>query len=74
MKINGVEKLVPNLYNEKNYVIHIRALKQLLDYGFVFEKIYQAIEFSQSIWIKLYIDFNTQLRTPGYQQFWEGFL
>ena len=28
MKINGVEKLVPNLYDKKNYVIHIRALDQ----------------------------------------------
>ena len=26
MKINKVEKLVPNLYDKKNYVIHIRAL------------------------------------------------
>ena len=23
MKINGIEKLVPNLYDKKNYVIHI---------------------------------------------------
>ena len=28
MKINGVEKLVPNLYDKKNYVIQIRALDQ----------------------------------------------
>ena len=26
MKINGVEKLVPNLHDKKNYVFHIRAL------------------------------------------------
>ena len=40
MKINGVEKLVPNLYDKKNYVIHIRALKQALDHGLVLEKIH----------------------------------
>ena len=34
MKINGVEKLVPNLYYKKRYVIHIRALKQVLDHGY----------------------------------------
>ena len=26
MKINGVEKLVPNLYDKKKYLIHIKAL------------------------------------------------
>ena len=33
MKINGVEKLVLNLYNKKNYVIHIRALDQALPHS-----------------------------------------
>ena len=33
MKINGVGKLVPNLYSKKNYVIHIRALDQLSNMG-----------------------------------------
>ena len=30
MKINGVEKLIPNLYDKKRYVNHIRALDQAL--------------------------------------------
>ena len=30
MKINEVEKLIPNMYNKKRYVIHIRALDQAL--------------------------------------------
>ena len=30
MKINGVEKLIPNLYDKKRYIIHIRALDQAL--------------------------------------------
>ena len=63
MKINGVEKLVPNLYYKKRYVIHIRALKQALDHGLVLEKIHRVIEFKQSAWMKEYIDFNTKLRT-----------
>ena len=29
IKINGVEKLVPNLYDKKKYVIHIKALHKL---------------------------------------------
>ena len=30
MEIDGVEKLVPNLKNKKNYVVHIQALNQAL--------------------------------------------
>ena len=32
MEINGVEKLVPNLRDKKNYVIHIQALNQALQH------------------------------------------
>ena len=32
-EINGVEKLVPNLRDKKDYVIHIQALNQVLQYG-----------------------------------------
>ena len=39
MKINGVEKLIPNLYDKKRYVIHIRALDQALKHGLVLERI-----------------------------------
>ena len=57
MTFNGVEKLVPNLYYKKQYVIHIRALDQALKHGLVLEKIDKAIEFNQSAWMKEYIDF-----------------
>ena len=29
IEINGVEKLVPNLRDKKNYIIHIQALNQI---------------------------------------------
>ena len=35
-KLNGTGKLVCNIYNKKNYVVHIRALKQALNYGLIF--------------------------------------
>ena len=63
LKINGVEKLVPNLFDKVRYVIHIRALDQALKHGLILEKIHRAIEFDQSDWMKGYIDFNNQLRT-----------
>ena len=63
LKIGGVEKLVPNLRNKRNYIIHIQALNQALAHGLILDRIHQAIEFDQSAWMKLYTDFNTQLRT-----------
>ena len=73
MKINGVEKLVPNLHNKKNYIIHIRALDQALKHGLILEKIHCAIEFNQSAWMKPYIDFNIQLRTQAHSDFEKDF-
>ena len=65
MEINGVEKLVPNLRNKKNYVIHIQALNQAPQHRLRLDRIHRAIEFDQSPWLKTYIDFNTQLRTAA---------
>ena len=68
MEINGVEKLVPNLRDKKNYVIHIQALNQALQHGLRLDRIYRSIEFDQSPWLKTYMDFNTQLRTAGLEK------
>ena len=69
MEINGVEKLVPNLRNKKNYVIHIRALDHALRHGLILEYTHRAIGFNQSDWMKPYIDFSTQLRTLATNDF-----
>ena len=66
MKIDGVEKLVPNLYDKRNYVIHIGALDQALKHGLILEKIHFVIEFDQSAWMKPYIDLNTQLSSGSH--------
>ena len=73
MKIDKVEKLVPNLHNKKNYVIHIRALDQALKHELILEKVHRVIEFNQSTWLKPYIDFNTQLRTQAKNDFEKDF-
>ena len=73
MEINGVEKLVPNLRDKKNYVIHIQALNQALQHGLRLDGIHRAIEFDQSPWLKTYIDFNTQLRTAATNDFEKDF-
>ena len=38
MKIEKVEKLVANLHDKTEYVIHIRHLKQALNYRLVLKK------------------------------------
>ena len=74
IRVNGVEKLVPNLHDKKKYVIHVKALKQaLLDHGLVLEKLHRVIQFKQSAWMKKYIDFNTRLRTVAKNDFEKDF-
>ena len=73
MEINGVEKLVTNLRDKKNYVIHIQALNQALQHGLRLDGIHRAIEFDQSQWLKTYTDLNTQLRMAATNDFEKNF-
>ena len=73
MKINGVDKLVPNLYHKRKYVVHTKALKQAINHGLVLERIQRGIEFKQSAWMREYIDFNTRLRTEAKNDFEKDF-
>ena len=73
IEINGVEKLVPNLRDKKNYVIHIQALNQALQHGLRLDRIHRTIEFNQSAWLKTYVDFNTQLRMAATNDFEKDF-
>ena len=47
---------------KKNYVDHIRSLKQALNHGLVLKKVYRVVKFNQRAWLKEYIDMNTELR------------
>ena len=64
-KIKKYNKLVCNVYDKKNYVVYIRVLKQPLNHGFTFKKVYKIIQFNQKTWLKPYIDMNTKLRTEA---------
>ena len=43
MKIEKVGKLVANLHDKEEYVIHIRNLKQALKHGLILKKVNRAI-------------------------------
>ena len=40
MKINKCNKLLCNLYDKNNYVVHISSLKQALNHGLIFKKVH----------------------------------
>ena len=73
MEINKCSKLVCNVQNEENYVIHIRALKQALNNGSKSQKVHRVIRFDQEAWLKPYIDMNTKLRMQAKNEFEKDF-
>ena len=42
----------------ENYAIHMRALKQALNYGLILKKVHRVIQFNQKTWLKEYIQIN----------------
>ena len=73
MKIKKCNKLVCNLYDKKEYVVHIRALKQALNHGLILKKVHRVIQFNQEAWLKPYIEMNTKLRTEAGNDFEKDF-
>ena len=67
--IDKTKKLVCNLYDKKNYVVHISVLKQALDHGLKLRKVHRVIEFNQKAWLKEYIDVTTELRKKASNDF-----
>ena len=55
MKIDKCNKLVCNLYDKKNYVVHRRSLKEALKHGLILKKVHRVIQFNQEAWLKVYI-------------------
>ena len=71
MKIEKFEKLVANLNDKTEYVMHIRNLKQALNYGLFLKNLPRIIKFKQKAWLKSYIGMNTDIRKNSIMQFLE---
>ena len=69
----GVKKLIPNLRNKNNYVVHYKTLMQYLSLGMELKKIHRGIKFIESDFLKPYIDKNTNLRTQAKNNFEKDF-
>ena len=74
MKIDKCKKLVCNLNNKKDYVVHIRSLKKALNHILVLKKVHRVIQFNQQAWLKPYIDMNTELRKKVKNDFEKDFV
>ena len=73
MIINNTKKLVCNLNDKKNYIVHINVLKQALDHGLKLRKVHRLIEFESEAWLKEYIDVNMELRKKATNDFEKDF-
>ena len=73
LKINGVEKLIPNLGDKKNYVLNYQSLKLYERLGLIIKKIHRGIKFEESDWMAPYIEKNTKLRMEAKNKFEKDF-
>ena len=69
VKMNGIDKLIPNLHNKKKMIVHEKNLKQALDLGCKLTKIWRGIKFQQRPWLKSYIMKNANLRMKSKNAF-----
>ena len=72
-KIGKCNKLVHDFHDKKNYVVHIKALKQALNHGLILKKVHRVIQFNQKAWLKPYIDMNTELKKEVKNDFEKDF-
>ena len=73
IKVGDVKKLIPNLGNKTNYVVHYRNLQLHLSLGMKLTKIHRVLKFKQSNWMKKFINFNTEKRMNAANDFEKDF-
>ena len=62
IKIRNVEKLIPNLNNKTNYIVHHENSKLCETLGLKITKIHRGVQFEESAWLEEYINLNAKLR------------
>ena len=59
IKVGDVKKLITNLGNKTNYVVHYKNLQLYLSLGIKLTKFNRVLKLKQSDWMKEHIYFNT---------------
>ena len=73
IKTGQYRKLIPNLQDKKEYVVHYKNLRQYLDLGLEVTKVHKILEFDESPWMSDYISFNTEKRKTAKNDFEKNF-
>ena len=73
VNIGDVKRIISNLGNKTNFVVHYRNLLLYLSLRMKLTKIHRVLKFKQSNWMKNYIDFNTEKRMNATNGFEKGF-
>ena len=58
IKVGDVMKLILNLVDKTNYVLHYKNLRLYFSLGMKLTKLHQVLKFKQSVWMKKYINFS----------------
>ena len=67
IKTANVEKLIQNLNNKTNYVVHYENVKLYESLSLKITKIHRGVKFKESAWLEEYINLNTRLRIEAKQ-------
>ena len=67
------DKLVPNLQNKEKYIVHHSTLKFYISQGLKLTKIHKGIKYTESDFLKKYIDMNTSFRAKAKNDFEKDF-
>ena len=73
IRVDEVNKLVPNLRDKIKYLVHYKNLQYYLSLGMKLIKVQRILKFKQSNWLKEYIEFNTEKRKNAASEFEKNF-
>ena len=73
MESGIVEKLLSNLHDKNEYIVHMRNLKQALNHGLILKKVQRVIKSNRGARLEPCIKMNTDLRKIAKNDFQKDF-
>ena len=70
---DSTKKLIPNLNDKSNYIVHYRNLKYYIQRGLRLVKIHKVMSFKQSPWMRPYIELCAEKRKTASTNFQKDF-